>query len=164
MLIVPTLGTSLDALLFHANDSLSEQLSCKPRVGTEALPVAATISRSAQWTSDRTKSNMSSLPDELISHVLSANMSQISVPRSCNGQTGRENRSVVSLSDSQWAILQAEAVETQTINWPDVSDARSCGASDQSDLLFQCQLRDKVAGLLECGFPSGTGGIRCEMR
>jgi hypothetical protein len=61
MFNILTLCTSLDALLFHTNDSLGKQLACQPWIRTEALPIATAISRSAQWPSYWSKCNMSSL-------------------------------------------------------------------------------------------------------
>lgn len=79
---------------------------------------------------------MRSLPNELISHILSTHVSQIPIPRSRNSQPSREHRSVVRFSDRQRTILQAKAIETQTSDGADIANAGSCCASDQSDLFF----------------------------
>jgi hypothetical protein len=44
ILAILTLGASLYALFFHADDGLGEQLACEPRIRAEAFPVAAAIS------------------------------------------------------------------------------------------------------------------------
>jgi hypothetical protein len=73
-------STSLNALLFHSNDSLGKKFTRQPRVGTEALPIPASISRPSQRARYWSEGNMGTFANELISHVLSADVSQVSVP------------------------------------------------------------------------------------
>lgn len=73
-------STSLNALLFHSNDSLGKKFTSQPRVGTEALPIPASISRPSQRARYWSEGNMGTFANELISHVLSADVSQVSVP------------------------------------------------------------------------------------
>lgn len=131
-----TLSTSLNPALFHANNRLSEHFARQPRIRTEALPIPPSISRPAQRASDRTKSNMSSLADKLVRHILTANVSQTPIPGGSGGQASREDRCEIGFSDRQRSVLEAEAVEAQTRDWSDVADAWSCCAGYQSDFLF----------------------------
>ena len=80
MLAILTLSTSLNALLFHPNDSLGKKFTSQTRVRTEALPIPASISRPSQRARYWSEGNMGTFANELISHVLSADVSQVSVP------------------------------------------------------------------------------------
>jgi hypothetical protein len=103
---------------------------------------------------------MGTFANELIGHVLPADVGQVSVPRSGSGQASWEDRRIVSLSDGERAVLEAKAIEAETRNRSDIAHAWSSGSSDQSDFLLQGQLRDEAARLLESSFPALPCGIR----
>lgn len=71
---VLTLCASLNTPLFHADDRLGKQFASQPRIRAKTLPIPASVSRSAQWTSDRSEGYMRTFSDELVSHVLAASV------------------------------------------------------------------------------------------
>jgi hypothetical protein len=105
--------------------------------------------------------NVCALGFELLAHQETSLIQDVLVPGTGGRNTSRENADIVGDTVGEGTILEAEAVEAETLDRLDVTNARTGLTSDHLSLLFQCQLSHEGLGPLMSFFPTDTSRISC---
>lgn len=105
--------------------------------------------------------NVCALGLELLAHQETSLIQDVLVPGTGGRNTSRENADVVGDTVGEGTILEAKAVEAETLDRLDVTNAGTGLTSDHLSLLFQCQLSHKGLGPLVSFFPADTSRISC---
>lgn len=145
----PVLDRRLDSSILQAPNARFHSNSSEVRVRGKALPVAATVRRSAQCapngpnvpsqpglkkkfqSSDVPQSNLSAFTLVLESQVMKSVVYKVTIPGRSNRYSGRKHAHIVGWSYCIWAILETEACEIQTQNRSNVPNTRSGNACDE---------------------------------
>jgi hypothetical protein len=105
--------------------------------------------------------NVCALCLELLAHQETSLVQNVLVPGAGGRNTSRENADIVGDTVGERTVLEAEAVEAETLDRLNVTNARTGLASDHLSLLFQCQLSHESLGPLVSFFPADTSRISC---
>ena len=105
--------------------------------------------------------NVCALGLELLAHQETSLIQDVLVPSTGGRNTSRENADIVGDTVGEGTILEAKAVEAETLDRLDVTNAGTGLTSDHLSLLFQCQLSHKGLGPLVSFFPADTSRISC---
>jgi hypothetical protein len=144
-------------------DSLVHADTSEVGVGGETLPVAPRVGGATQRASNGRKCNVRALCLELLAHQETSLVQNVPVPGAGGRNTSRENADIVGDTVGEGTVLEAEAVEAETFDRLDVTNARTGHTSDHLSLLFQCQLSHEGLGPLVSFFPADTSRVRCEV-
>lgn len=105
---------------------------------------------------------MRPLPPELIPQQIPPLLRQRPVPARCHRDACRKNGRIVSLPDSQRAVLETQPLEAQPRDGADVADAGTGRARYESNFFLERELGDEVGGAREGGVPVEAGGVGWE--
>ena len=103
-------------------------------------PVPATVTRTTQGACHRTKSDMSALALELLSHLNASLSRQIHIPARSHRQARREHGSIRRFADSKRTILETQPFESQSFDRTDIANTRAGRTSHEPGLLFESKL------------------------
>lgn len=104
---------------------------------------------------------MCALGPELLAHQETSLVQNILVPGTGGRDTSGEHADIVGDTVGEGTVLEAEAVEAETLDRLDVTNARTGHTSDHLSLLFQCQLSHEGLGPLVSFFPADASCVSC---
>jgi hypothetical protein len=107
------------------------------------------------------KCNVCALCPELLAHQETSLVQNVLVPGTGGRNASRENADIVGDTVGERTVLEAEAVETETLDRLNVTNARTGLTSDHASLLFQCQLSHEGLGPLVSFFPADASCVSC---